>query len=281
MPRVHRAKSGFTLIEILLATAITALIVVLLMHIFSATATTWTHAEQRTDAFREARAALESMDRDLRNAVPAPKPSASPDPSPPMLVLNFDPNTASQDQVNEEIYMISSHPNSGKSDLCTIGYHCVWNATTKCYVLRRIFKDSDATFAAFKKAASDVPMTFADLYTYSALIDDSSAATQTPPADEEDVASYIWDLTFRPCVNNTLSTSYPKTSYSSVFPLWIEIRFKAVGASAVNKLKTLPITRSTWETPNDPLFKNTILPYSQQFVMRVKLVTSTSGSSTP
>src|SRR5438067_9675688 len=60
---------GFTIVELLVASAITLGIVVLLGVIFGSITRTTSRANQRTDAFRDARAALQIMARDLAGLV--------------------------------------------------------------------------------------------------------------------------------------------------------------------------------------------------------------------
>src|SRR5438552_129711 len=70
MSRRERA-TGFTLVELLIAVAITVLIVVLLGTMFGSLTKTTSRANQRIDAFRDARAALQMMERDLTGLVHA------------------------------------------------------------------------------------------------------------------------------------------------------------------------------------------------------------------
>src|SRR5436305_817476 len=72
---------GFTLVELLIAAAITVIIVVLLGLMLSSLMSSAARASQRVDAFRDARAALQMMERDLSNVVRTqwnPDPFASP-----------------------------------------------------------------------------------------------------------------------------------------------------------------------------------------------------------
>src|SRR5437762_3412776 len=65
-------EGGFTLAELLIATGITAIIVVLLGTMLGSLLNTASRANQRIDAFREARAALQMMERDFSNLAPTP-----------------------------------------------------------------------------------------------------------------------------------------------------------------------------------------------------------------
>src|SRR5204862_6092509 len=82
--RTGACRAGFTIVELLVASAITLGIVVLLGIMFGAITRTTSRANQRTDAFRDARAALQMMERDFSNLVRTqwePDPFVSPTPS--------------------------------------------------------------------------------------------------------------------------------------------------------------------------------------------------------
>src|SRR5436309_5179617 len=64
------SEGGFTLAELLIATGITAIIVVLFGAMLGSLLNTASRANQRIDAFREARAALQMIERDFSNLVP-------------------------------------------------------------------------------------------------------------------------------------------------------------------------------------------------------------------
>src|SRR5437660_5218453 len=78
------SEGGFTLAELLIATGITAIIVVLLGTMLGSLLNTASRANQRIDAFREARAALQMIERDFSNLVPTlwnPDPFTNPPPA--------------------------------------------------------------------------------------------------------------------------------------------------------------------------------------------------------
>ena len=79
----RKTNFGFTLVELLVAAAITVLIVVMLGWMLGSLMRTASYATQRVDAFRDARAALQMMERDLRNLVRTqwnPDPFTNPPP---------------------------------------------------------------------------------------------------------------------------------------------------------------------------------------------------------
>lgn len=67
--RRHQANPGFTLVEILVATAILAGILVLMLQITDRTTAVWKHTRSQIDTFQESRAAFESLTRRLSQAM--------------------------------------------------------------------------------------------------------------------------------------------------------------------------------------------------------------------
>src|SRR5438552_8610551 len=125
-----RKSAAFTLSELLIATAITGLIIILLGQIFSSASAMWRAADQRTDAFRDARTALQLMAADLARA------NVSGDPQ----MLKLDPTG---NAYATEADAITPTKNSGKSDLCAVEYYLLWDSGAKTSSLMRRFKKSD------------------------------------------------------------------------------------------------------------------------------------------
>ncbi len=236
----HRAphRRGFTLVELLVAISVTAVIIVLLSQIFASTSAQWQAADQRIDAFREARTAVQIIARDLARAHTSADARM-------LMLSDVDPSK----EFAKEVFAITPAPNSGKSDLCAVGYYSVWDDTSNTYTMKRLLRDSDAILPSLQT------LDFPTMYTKGG-------------AAEEDVASYVWDLKLYVGSGNEPIdvTSIPSTSWR-----WIEVRFKAMSPAAGRKLANLAIDESTWADPSDPLYKSAILPHEQQFVTRVTL----------
>src|SRR5438874_8443860 len=82
--RSRHSRAAFTLVELLIATGITVAIVLMLGWMLGSLMSSATHATQRVDAFRDARAALQMMERDVRNLVRTqwnPDPFTNPPPA--------------------------------------------------------------------------------------------------------------------------------------------------------------------------------------------------------
>ncbi len=262
------SRHGFTLVEMLVALAVTSLLTVLMLRMFTDSSTIWKQQEDRLDTFREARAALQLMARELASVNPAPELAADF----PVLALQHHWETEEADKANGEVYALASVPNGGRGDWCAIGYFCGWDAKKSAYVLRRQFADSDDTFANLRTAlAAGSPqagsMAFRTLF---ARPGGSHTATEEAT---QDVASYIWDLQFAvPPLNPTATPApYPQGASARALPEWVEIRFRALGLTAARKLEGQGLTRQMWFAKNNPTYQRLILPGEQQFISRVKL----------
>ena len=236
----HRAQGAFTLTELLVAIAITAMIVVLLSTVFTAAGKQWQASDQRTDSFRDARAALQVIERDLSRA--------NTNGAAQMLTLS---DVDASGTFAKEAFAVTPIPNGGKSDLCAVGFYCVWDDTSKTYSLRRLFRDSDTTTTSLAKASPD----FTVLFTKGA-------------SNEEELASCAWDLRFAP---GTLADTEPPTTNPSTKWRFVEVRFKSMSAASARRLRDMGVSQTTWGDSNNAVYKSSILPYEQQFVTRVSL----------
>src|SRR5581483_4879124 len=235
-------RNAFTLAELLIAIGITIALVALLGRVLVATTTLYRGADQRMDAFRDAKAALQMMTNDLSRA--------NINGNAQMLTLA---NYASGNTYAKEAYAVTSVKNKGKSDLCTVAYYLDWDASAKAYSLRRFFKDSDTTVTSLAQTSPD----FGTLY------------DRTKNTTPETIASYVWDLEIRPGQG---ATALPVGSAPSSQWNWVEIRFKAISVKAGQKLASIStVQQSTWDDPSTVEYRTLILPNEQQFVSRVSL----------
>ena len=210
---------------------VTLLLVVALMHIFTATANTWQHGEAQVDAYREARGALQIMERDLSATIQAasiPVPTPTPGaggaststlgPVLPVLELQHYSTADTSGPVNEEVYCLTNLPASGSSSLSAVGYYLQWmpdlNTNTsaaarapRAYALMRESIDSDSTFLRFQRATQAAgnnvtPLSFMEVYGR------TSADNPIGVVHVDQLAAYVWDLRFR--IDTDLNeTTYP------------------------------------------------------------------------
>jgi type II secretory pathway pseudopilin PulG len=279
MPGRRPKISAFTMVELLVAASITTLIVVLLGILFGSIAKTTSRANQRIDTFRDARAALQMIARDLSNlvrdqwhpdpfAIPPP-PTTQPITKPAAFFvlknIYHDPAPG-----NQQIFALISIKNSGQGDLCSVGYYCRWNDQGYRYSLRRYFRDSTATYAALSGPngyAAD-----SALYTPDAL--------GTPIASLRDdlVAVDVWNLKVTPYDSSgvAMDITLPYVCDSSattpvIVPSLLEISFRAMSSDAARTVIAARAAPTVWMNEQDPTYLRLIKPHVYEFRIRINL----------
>ena len=109
----RRRDAAFTLLEVLISSAILLMLLVLLLGICEGGSRFWNHAEQRRAPLREAGASLRLIAHDLRSAVITVDPSS--------LVIQTGTNGVNS------LFFLVSHPSDHRpgtsiGDLCATGY---------------------------------------------------------------------------------------------------------------------------------------------------------------
>jgi type II secretory pathway pseudopilin PulG len=271
------SEGGFTLAELLIATGITVIIVVLLGTMFGSLMDTASRANQRTDAFREARAALQMIERDLSNLVPTQwniqtSPVPTPTPSPitrpaayfALKNIYTDPAAGNQQIYGLIAVKAAGSPTPSVGDVCAVGYYCRWEGNR--YTLRRFFRDSTHTFSVLQNAVSGYAAD-SDLY-------DLNAAD----ARNDVLAAYVWNLKITmydtagavispdpscsptPCYVCDSNATTPKT-----LPAAIEISFNAMSPQAARTVMSVSSSPADWMNMN----VNLVNPHTYQFRTRI------------
>jgi hypothetical protein len=172
-------------------------------------------------------------------------------------------------------------PTPARSDICAIGFYCSWDAARRAYVLRKHVLQSNPTFTTLQAAfgpptptppASISPAPVGPAIQATAVYQPSNPATS--PAEDEDVAAYVWDLRIVPyeliAGVPTPNNTYPVT-YRSTLPQYVEISFRAMSPQAARQLQGQNVGPDTWFNPISEIYRNQIVPNSQVFRARVRL----------
>lgn len=280
-------RRAFTLPELVVGMGITSGLLMIMLQVFSDSSTVWQKSDERLDTFREARAAIQTIARDLSSLSPIPRvETIADDPIDrfPMLALEHHPEGNPDDHLNQEVYGIIGTRNKGRATFCAVGYYCVWDEKRTAFVLKRQFTDGDSTFALLSSALTvsatpdakgrSVPSltgvdAFAAIFKRFNDPDDSHAKHHA----SEDLASYVWDFQVEIPSEDFPDNvpAWPQGYFGREFPQWIEIRFKALGGNAVRKIEGQRFMRETWFEKDSDKYQRYILPGEQQFVTRVKL----------
>jgi type II secretory pathway pseudopilin PulG len=287
---------GFTLVELLIATGITVLMVVMLGWMLGSLMGSASHATQRVDAFRDARAALQMIERDLRNLVrgqwspdPFTNPTPASTPQPVTLPAAYfaaanvwqDPNDPySTSNPNAQIFALISVKPSGSAptatptatptasggDVCAVGYYCRWDNQLHAYSLRRFFRDSTATFSVMQGAGS--------------YATDSALYNLTAQDAKNDVlAAYVWNFKLAmydsagTVINTYPYVCDPNATTPQPLPAAIEISFNAMSPQAAQAVMsvTAGMTDSAAAAYWMNMDANLVKPHAYQFRSRINL----------
>jgi len=136
-----KRSRGFTLVELLVALAITTVLVVLLVNVVSAALNIWEQGRNQIDTFASARQTLGRIVDEIQGAIAAPSPQP----------IEFSENltsiqgsTAPVAATSENVFFIAPYPNSQSGDLCVIAYR----HNNDTHTLERGFIDSQAAWSS-------------------------------------------------------------------------------------------------------------------------------------
>lgn len=243
--------------------SVLAILVVMLMGIVDSSAKLWRENENRVDAFRESRAALNVMARDFRNAVPVADTN--------FFLINGDayetaPDDAEQDTNNAgAVFFLtqlspqaqwSSDPNANKGEVCEVGYFLAYgkssvvtNAPLTTMNLYRYYRGSDAT------------------YSNAAATNTFSPRPTLIGAETELLARNITSFRLIPYGTNSSGTIVPFTpTTNNPLPVMVEIQITALNQEASKKMNS----KSDWKNPPAGL-SNVVRQVQQTFTTRVRV----------
>jgi type II secretory pathway pseudopilin PulG len=282
MIRQTSRYNGFTILELLIAAGITTVIVVFLGVMFGSLSTTAARANQRVDAFREARAAIQLMERDFAALVRAPGTA--------YFASDGDLSNGNGSQARHLCALISlknkpaGNPAPIASDVCSVAYYCGWDGALKSYRLHRYFRDSAATFNNIQTAFSKSSPAYAGVGNLYQL------------GTDDVVAGNCWNLVVtaydasgnvlnpQPYPNGGQTTGLyvcdPSAGATGALPAAIEVSFKAMSANAARAAVTAGAGPDAWMAPDETgastqdkqLYNRLIAPHVYQFRTRITLL---------
>lgn len=275
-------RHGFTLLELLVSITVLTLLLVILLSMVDTATKLWRTNENRVDAYREARAAINMIANDLASAY------ASSDPD--LFFTQKDSNLTiaaaeTEPGLDGSLFFLTALPSeaqggnatSDKGELCGVGYFLAYANTSilprskadKSLNLYRYFQGSDATFDALRggtglrKLVQDTPPT--------------TGATGNAEVLAKNITGF--EINAYSTSNSTATglTPFTKSSTTPV-PDVVEIRLKALNNDTARRLKG---NESAWKTANNPATKQE----ERTFVVRVRIpgaaAVKTTASPTP
>ena len=141
---LSKKKTAFSLLELLVAVSVLSILLVILLNIVQGATNLWRTSENKVEAYREARAALQVMSSDLKNILPSTN------------LAFFRTNLTSSPSFGflATLPLSSQNPGSSLSDVCTVGYFLAYSNKSpvagatgrQSYNLYRYFLESNETF---------------------------------------------------------------------------------------------------------------------------------------
>ncbi len=152
---LSKKSPAFSLLELLVAVSVLSILLVILLNIVQGATNLWRTSENKVEAYREARAALQVMSSDLRNILPSTNFAFF------RTDLTNTPNIGFLTTLP-----LSSQNTTSLSDVCTVGYFLKYDDKSpvagtsgrQSYNLYRYFVESNETFANLT-ANSTTPLT--------------------------------------------------------------------------------------------------------------------------
>jgi prepilin-type N-terminal cleavage/methylation domain-containing protein len=151
---LSKKSSAFSLLEILVAISVLSILLVILLNIVQNATSLWRAAENKVEAYREARAALHVMSSDLKNILPTTNTDF------------FRTNLTNSPNIGflAALPISSQDTTSSKSDICAVAYFLAYDNKSpiagdngrQSYNLYRFFLESNETFAKLTNDAQSV-----------------------------------------------------------------------------------------------------------------------------
>jgi type II secretory pathway pseudopilin PulG len=150
---LSKKSSAFSILELLVAVSVLSILLVVLLNIVQGATSLWRTSENKVEAYREARAALQVMSSDLRNTLASTNTNF------------FRTNISSYPNPTNLTFLttlpLSSQDTTSKGDVCTVGYFLAYdnkspiagNNGRQSYNLYRYFVESNETFAKLTDAS--------------------------------------------------------------------------------------------------------------------------------
>jgi len=223
-----KRSDGFTLVELLVALAISILLVLILTTVVTATLGAWTQGRNRLDTYSTARQVLGRLSDELRAAIASPNMSGSQIQFVENCTLGAVP--APTPGSAENVFFVAPYPNLGAGDLCVIVY--ALDSSTR--QLKRAFKSSDSAFNAPSSSSryqfSGYSFTSSDWHVIaSGVLEFELQCYSQADLDNNSTPATTWD-----------SESTSNSAMTGKAPRQIVIRLQVVDDRTATQLSSVP-----------------------------------------
>lgn len=259
LPSPTRPKAAFTLIELMVAAAITTLLLLGMTGIFDQSMKAWRLSSRRADAEREVRGALATIQRDLKGLVVTNNL--------PIYLNSTDRNQTGwkvstgllapiTDTIfaSSRLFFLSTQSQSAQGanqpgDLCGVGYYLAWNNTDRAYHLYRYFRPSADQF----NSLSNFIVSSTPLASRTGLFPTNSA--------DEIVAANVVNFRAEIKTVTTNGVGFAAATVLTNRPSYVQLELTAYGSEAVRSFST----SNDWANPTN------LLKFGRSHMWRVDL----------
>lgn len=233
--------ASFTLLEMLVATAVFSMMSVLLFSIINDATKLWRDQQSREDGFREARAALNFLSRDIQASLISTNP-------------NWFYTTSNRVAFLTTLPSNSQGTGLDRGDICAVGYSLEWGKMNTNSVseksrmsLYRYVRFSDPTYSTFVRVSSPIQTLF-----------DNPDGTNTV---RELLAANVSGVAFK--FYKTNSAGIPQTYTGGAgTPAIFDIVITVLNDKTAKQLNT----QADWANTNSPVVRQNL----QSFALRVR-----------
>ncbi len=300
-----RRRAGFTLVEVLVAATVSIVLVVSLTAVLSSFLSTARRSDNRADAFREGRAAIQFFQRDIQSLVRAENKASFLALSDLALTQRGGPSS-SEPRGGDEVHVLAARltpaaaaKDDTKDEVMAVSFFTKWNADDCAFELRRRVVKPRETLKRLRDsyAASTDPKLAKPAAVFAA-----GGSGNADVADEL-LATFVWDLRVHAYNASGVEIKFPDPSsppYPLVWhatefltpnpppiPAFVEVSFKALSpaagraVAATLRSRTPAAAGDFWFTPSKAnateadkrLFQSLVTPGLQVFHVRIPVST--------
>lgn len=266
-----QTQQAFTLVELMVAVSVLSLMILFLFSVFNLASQAWQASEKKVDAFREARAALFMMRRDLsglkmQTNLPFLANSAG------LLIDGQQPSSNNAFFISAQTASIQD---GAKGDLCAVGYYMAWSTNnyqptaaaavnegvSRSYNLFRYFRNSNDTFGYMTNFWNTGSTNFSILF---------PNPSSKPLGGDEVLARNVIGFTLKPYYRDAAGVAQPTNGTLTNQLAYLDASLSVINYATAAQLGNSSGTSDNWNTNTAPQrMKDLIEKNEQDFYIRI------------